>query len=96
MQKLLVRIVLGGIAAATLTAPVSASICFEPRAPSTMFLRKPTKPYCAQSRSCEQWEVDSYKSEVRRYYQQLDEYASSVNKFQKQAAEYVQCMADLD
>lgn len=79
-----------------LSAPATAAICFEPRAPSSLFLRKPIKPYCASSGSCDEWEVSSYKDEVRRYYQALEDYAVAVDKFHKKAAEYIDCMADLD
>lgn len=81
---------------AAYAVPSSAAFCFEPRAPSMLFVQKPTKPYCASDRSCSDWQVESYKGDVRSYYQQLEEYAASVDKFRKQAMEYVECMADLD
>jgi hypothetical protein len=89
-------VAMSGIMIMGLTSPAAASFCLEPRAPSGLFIRKPTKPYCAASRSCDEWEVSSYKAEVKRYYQQLEDYASSVDTFRKKAAEYVECMADLD
>lgn len=74
----------------------ASAFCLEPRRPSSMFVTKPSKPYCAVSRSCEQYEIDSYRSDVKRYYDQLREYADSVDRFYKQAAEYIECMSKLD
>ena len=95
MNGKLLTVFSGAVLAANAT-PAVASTCIEPRAPSALFMRKPSKLYCAQSRSCSEWEVGSYKADVRRYYQELEEYASSANAFRKQAAEYIECMADLD
>jgi hypothetical protein len=95
MRRLLVLVVAGATMMGFSTS-ASASFCLEPRAPSAMFVRKPTKPYCAASRSCSEWDVNSYKAEVKRYYDQLEEYAASVTTFHKNAVEYVECMANLD
>ena len=75
-------------------AGAAYSYCMEPRAPS-LFLTKPTKPYCAASRSCTEWEVSSYRREVESYYRDLEAYAADVDKYYKRAQEYVTCMADL-
>ena len=83
-------------ALAGISGPAQAAYCFEPKAPSLLFIRKPTKPYCAATQNCSEWEVESYKSDVRRYYSALEEYASEVDRFYKQAAEYVECMSKLD
>jgi hypothetical protein len=72
------------------------SFCSEPRAPSLSFITKPSKPYCATMRNCEQWEVDSYRSNVKRYFDRLQEYLADVESYQKEAYEYAKCMADLD
>jgi hypothetical protein len=77
-------------------SPAQAAFCFEPRSPS-LFISKPTKPYCATSGSgCESWAIESYRSEVKRYIGQLEEYLSRVEKYRKDAFEYAQCMAKLD
>jgi hypothetical protein len=79
------------------SAPADAAygFCMAPRAPS-VFLSKPTKPFCAASRSCEQWQVTSYKNEVEQYFNSLKTYLEDVDKYQKKAYEYAECMADLD
>ena len=74
-----------------------AAFCFEPRSPSLFVISKPAKPYCATSGSgCESWEIESYRSDVRRYIAQLEEYLNGVEKYRKDAYEYAQCMAKLD
>lgn len=79
-----------------ISVPAHAAFCIEPKAPSLLFIRKPMKPYCATDRSCDQWEVDAYKSEVSRYFSQLKQYAADVDEYYKDAAEYVGCMSKLD
>ena len=54
------------------------------------------KPYCAASRSCEQWQVDSYRNEVDRYFDHLKTYLADVDSYRKKAYEYASCMAELD
>lgn len=66
----------------------------EPRAPSALFLTKPTKPFCLNG--CSAWQVQSYKDDVRRYFDGLQQYADDVDRYYKRAGEYIQCMADLD
>lgn len=81
------------------TEPVkaAASFCFEPRAPSLYIITKPRKPYCATSGDgCDSWEIESYRTEVRRYFDQLEQYLSDVERYRKQAHEYAECMAELD
>lgn len=77
--------------------PASAAygFCYEPSAPSA-FLRKPTKPYCAATRSCSDWEVDAYRSEVDRYFRDLGIYADEVDSYYSDAVEYIRCMSELD
>lgn len=73
------------------------SFCLEPRAPSLTFLTKPSKPYCAMSRSgCKQWEIDMYRLELEQYVNRLQEYLDDVEKYRKKAYEYAQCMAKPD
>jgi hypothetical protein len=77
--------------------PASAAFgfCNQPMAP-TPFLRKPTKPYCAIDRSCEQWQVDSYKNEIDRYFKSLKSYLADVDRYREDAYAYAKCMADFD
>jgi len=76
-------------------AQAAFGYCSQPQAP-TVFVRKPSKPYCATDRSCEQWEVDSYKSEVDRYFRSLKAYLAEVDTYSEEAYAYAKCMADLD
>jgi len=80
----------------TSSAPAIAAYgyCIEPKAPSAMFLTRPSKPYCVSG--CSEWEVSSYKREVSAYYDSLQQYANDVDRYYKKAGEYIQCMADLD
>ncbi len=73
----------------------AAGFCFEPRAP-TLYVSKPTKPFCAVRRECSQWKVDSYKSELERYFNSLVQYRVELDKYYKNAYEYIECMAELD
>ena len=77
-------------------APAQAAFCMEPKAPSMLFVTKPNKPWCARDRSCDQWEVNSYKSQLERYFSQLEEYLADVDRYRKKAVEYANCMAQLD
>lgn len=74
---------------------VGYGFCMAPRAPF-LYAAKPSKPYCASSRSCSQWELDSYKRSVESYFNELQQYMVDVDKFRKLAYEYAECMADLD
>jgi hypothetical protein len=74
---------------------VTMRYCSQPMAPTT-YLRKPDRPFCAASRSCDEADVSSYRSDVERYYRQLRQYATEVDQFYADATEYVRCMADLD
>lgn len=69
--------------------------CSEPSAPS-FYARKPTKPYCAANRNCSKFDVDSYNSEVDRYFRQLKQYASDVDRYYNGASAYLKCMSELD
>lgn len=83
--------------------PLSASqpaiaaygFCSQPTAPSP-FLRKPSKPFCANDRSCERWEVDSYRNDVDRYFRSLKSYIADVDSYYSEAYSYAKCMSDLD
>lgn len=77
------------------SASAAFRFCMEPRAPSA-FLSKPSKPYCAASRTCTSYDVSRYKSEIDTYFRNLKDYAYQVDRYYKSAGEYVECMADLD
>lgn len=79
------------------SAPASAAFrfCSAPFAPTT-YINKPSKPYCAASRSCERWEVDAYEAEVDRYFDKLRDYLADVDRYRSEAYDYAKCMADLD
>lgn len=91
---LLGAFVLGNVANMS-SASAAYGYCFQPSAP-TAFLSKPTKPFCAASRSCSEWEVSSYRNEVDSYLRNLRNYADDVDRYYSEAAEYVRCMSDLD
>lgn len=76
-------------------ASAALALCSQPMAPTT-WLHKPTKPFCAASRTCEEWEVDSYRNEVERYYSSLKSYLAEVDAFYEEAYSYAKCMAALD
>lgn len=95
MKNVILVAALGGILSIGPANAAASSYCSEPRAPS-MYISKPSKPYCASSRSCSSWEVSSYKSSVERYYQELEDYADGVNRYVRQANDYIECMSDLD
>lgn len=80
-------------ASASAPAVAGFSYCAEPRAPSAVFLMKPTKPVCYSG--CSEWQVSQYKREVSSYFENLQQYASDVDRYYKRAGEYVQCMSDL-
>lgn len=77
--------------------PASAAygFCSAPMAPST-FLSKPIKPYCFAARNCSSWQVESYRNDVDRYYENLRRYARQVDDYYESASKYVQCMSYLD
>lgn len=92
------RFILASLAVGVCSSSVGASgICFEPRAPSIGFVSQPRKPYCqSTSKGCSQWEIDSYRRDVQRYFETLRTYVADVDKYRKEAYEYAKCMADLD
>jgi hypothetical protein len=47
-------------------------------------------------RSCEQWEVDAYMNNVRRYYRALQIYGSEVDQYYRDAAAFIECKSKLD
>lgn len=78
------------------SADAMLRFCSQPMAPSLGYISKPSKPYCAATRTCSEWEVSSYKSEVESYFRKLRRYAEEVDTYYTEAGAYVKCMADLD
>jgi hypothetical protein len=76
-------------------ASAAYGFCSAPMAPSA-FLSKPTKPYCFAARNCSSWQINSYNSDVDRYYEQLRRYADEVDDYYNEATKYVRCMSYLD
>ena len=72
-----------------------APMCFQPTAPIT-YLRRPSLPFCASSRSCSSFDVSMYKNEVADYFRELRQYAAEVDQFYSDAGDYVRCMSELD
>ena len=79
------------------STPVQASFgfCSQPMAP-TVFLRKPSKPFCAARRNCTDVDVQMYRNEIDSYFRSLKNYANEVESYYADAAQYVKCMSDLD
>jgi hypothetical protein len=69
--------------------------CAAPLAPMAM-LRKPMRPACAASQSCNSWEVDSYRSDVATYFRRLRAYSAEVDDFYNRASDFIDCMSRLD
>ena len=90
------------VAALATTLPLASAdavmmrYCSAPVAPSIGFVSKPSKPYCAATRSCEDWQVRSYQNDVEDYFRKLKRYANDVESFYSDAGSYVKCMATLD
>lgn len=96
--KIAAALVAGFAAGSLVNSPAALAaygFCSAPHAPSA-FLIKPNKPYCFASRDCSSWQINSYKSEVDRYYQQLGQYADQVDTYYESAAKYVKCMSYID
>lgn len=72
---------------------VQSRFCMEPTAPIS-FLRRPALPYCASSRSCDQFEVNTYNQALTRFRRQLVEYAEQVDRYYRTAGEYIECMSN--
>lgn len=71
------------------------SYCQEPRAPR-LYIVQPAKPFCASSHNCSKMDVDNYRREVDRYFDELKTYLTDVDHFRSKAYDYAKCMADLD
>lgn len=84
-----------GLGVASIPAHAAFGYCSVPFAPS-FYGSKPSKPYCATTRSCSRWEVDSYQADVERHFRKLRDYANEVDSYYSDAEEYIRCMSDLD
>ena len=84
---------------ATATSLPAAAFCSqpsfygsEPSPPGTY--SKPDVPYCLSEYSwsgkhtCDEWEIDSYISEVNDYIRELNRYANEANEFAEEAIEF--------
>lgn len=89
-------------------APASWAYCSEPSPPSRYSKpdkpEPPSRPYCAATQSCSEWQVRSYNSELEQYRSDLREYESDVEDYVRKlkayvddAVEYAKCeIRDLD
>lgn len=83
------------VAACMIAAPASSALayCSEPDAPSSYAKPRkptpPTRPYCAATRSCSDWEVSSYNSQLQTYQHELDRYEAAVQRYVRQLKDYV-------
>ncbi len=59
-------------------------------------MSKPTKPFCGMRRNCSDWEVQSYKDDLERYFKKLKTYLEAVDQYRFDAYDYAKCMAELD
>ena len=85
------------LAGVSLSGNVNA-YCFEPTAPTAQFsFSRLSVPYCLSSYSysgqhtCEQWEIDSYISEVEAFQRELNSYLDEVRAFAADAGDYARC-----
>jgi hypothetical protein len=75
--------------------PATARYCSQPTAPSAIY-SKPSKPYCAITRDCEDWQIRSYRTELESYFGKLKRYLAEADTYYEEAYAYAKCMADLD
>ncbi|APX12178.1 hypothetical protein [Tateyamaria omphalii] len=86
------------------------AFCFEPKMhespPDFYFVSKPSAPYCLSgyrysgTHTCNDWEIDSYLSDVDRHLAELNAYVDEYLAFANEAAakyeeavEFAQCSA---
>jgi hypothetical protein len=84
-----------GLAANSTPVYAAFGYCSQPMAP-TVFMTKPSKPYCAASRSCSEWDIQRYRNDIDRHFDSLKRYAGQVEDYYSDAQSYIKCMADLD
>lgn len=80
VRRLVLSIAAAGLAFGF--APVAWAYCSEPDPPSRCSKPEkpepPTRPYCAATQSCSEWQVSSYNSELDQYRSDRREYESDV------------------
>lgn len=71
----------------------------EPNVPGSF--SKPSVPYCFHDRSCDEWQVRTYVSDVEDYIRKLKQYAddaidfsNEARSFAEDAISYAKCEAD--
>lgn len=72
---------------------IAAAFCSSPSffgsEPSVPTYGKPNIPYCITGRSgCDQYELDSFKSEFENYVEQLRRYSNEAQEFANRAIEF--------
>lgn len=75
------------------TASNSWGYCYEPDAPDPpASYQKPTKPsvpWCvdeySRTHTCDDWEIDSYNSDLQRYRYEIDDYVNQLEMFVAEA-----------
>ena len=76
-------------------AVVAFAFCSQPDAPDPpSTFSKPDVPYCIRDRSCEDYEIQRYKSDVEDYVRKLKNYASEAEEFHGDAVQYAECEID--
>jgi hypothetical protein len=95
MKKSLVASVMSLALFASSSNAMLQVFCTEPRAPM-VYISRPTRPFCAATSNCTQFDVDYYRRTVREYFRQLQEYAEAVDRYYRSAGQYVECMSHLD
>lgn len=95
IRKIMFVLLFSSLITASSTTKAAFAFCFSPIAPS-LYISKPSKPYCAFNRSCSDWEVQSYTQEVERYFRKLKSHLYDVDKYYNDSYDYVKCMSDLD
>ena len=91
-----IAVLAAGVAAPTLACTPPSPPYDKPRKPVP-----PTKPWCAGSRTCSQYQVDDYNRQVdrynedlRRFEQKVGDYRRRLEDYLRDAKSYAQCELD--
>lgn len=85
---------LAALGALMASSPATASgYCSMPMPPTT-YLTKPRVPSCYNG--CERYQIEAYRRDVDRYYEQLRSYLRAVDQYRSDAYDYARCMVDLE
>lgn len=95
MRKLVIACMLASTLAVGSAEAMVQRYCMQPN-PPTAFLSRPSRPFCATTGRCSDFEISSYRSEVERYFRRLRQYASDVDTYYEEASTYIRCMSNLD